>query len=155
MRFLDFCAPLSAADVALSAGRVAAGLLNSARNSAIKISTKPFFDRSKVKPYRFYLKHTNVGPEMGHRRGPLTTLSGLGVLLSLCLIAYYYWDNPKLLLRCGYSLFLVFALLVVVRHVWLSVTGPLKASFGEKKEENGMSYDYGVYPEVRTYFIAH
>ena len=76
---------------------------------------------------------------MGRSRGSLTTVSGLGVFLSLCWIAYCYWDNPKQLLRYGFSSFLVIALLVVARHVWFSLAGPLKASFGNRKKENGRS----------------
>ncbi len=74
---------------------------------------------------------------MGRSGDSLTAVSSLGVLLSLCLISYCYWDNPRQLLRYGFLLFLVFGLLVAVRHIWFRAIGPLKASFANRKEENG------------------
>ena len=85
---------------------------------------------------------------MGRSGDSLTAVSSLGVFLSLCLLSYYYWDNPKQPLRYGFFLFLVIALLVVVRHVWFCVVGPLKASFGNRKEGNGRYYCTKVCPEI-------
>ena len=85
---------------------------------------------------------------MGSSRDSLTAVSSLGVLLFLCLLSYSYWDNPKQLLRYGFFLFLVIALLVVVRHVWFCVVGPLKASFGNRKEVNGRYYSTEMCPEI-------
>ena len=89
---------------------------------------------------------------MGRSGDSLTAVSSLGVLLSLCLTSYCYWDNPKQLLRYGFSVFLVFALLVAVRHVWFRMSGPLKASFANRKEESGRYCHIEVCPEPRIYF---
>lgn len=85
---------------------------------------------------------------MSRSSDSLSAVSSLGVFLSLCLLSYCYWDKPKQLLRYGFLLFLVFALLVVVRHIWFCVVGPLKASFGNKKEECGRYYHIEVCPEI-------
>ena len=92
---------------------------------------------------------------MGRSGGSLTAVSSLGVLLCLCLISYYYWNNPKQLLRYGFFLFLVFALLVVVRHVWFSAVGPLKATFGNRREDNGRYYGVEVCPRINHALYAY
>ena len=83
----------------------------------------------------------------------LTAMSSLAVLLSLCLISYYYWDNPKQLLRYGFFLFLVFAFLVAVRHIWFRMSGPLKASFANRKEESGRYCYVEVCPKPWIFLV--
>lgn len=69
-------------------------------------------------------------------------MSGLGILLSLGLLVYCYWNSPLQLLRYCYTLFLLFALAVAARHLWFRLAGPLKATFGKKEQENGEAVDF-------------
>ena len=81
---------------------------------------------------------------MARRGGPLTTMSLLGILLSLGVVVYYYWDSPQQLLRYCYSLFLLFALVVVARHLSFKLAGPFKARFGKRDQENGESSEFSL-----------
>ena len=75
---------------------------------------------------------------MGGRSGAVTTLSGLAVLLSVGLMAYYYWDSPKQLMRYLYSAFLALALFAATRHLWLSTVGGAFSRLWMKETENGL-----------------